>query len=143
MPTAAQCVQYRVCQLGVWGVCGHACVVVQIYIIFGKGKFFSVDFVFLFDACGVCNGPGPTEVVIEDIVITYDSVFLPIDNEWFVYAVEVDTTFGYTCVIPIEGCMDSSACNYDELANTDDGTCSYVVTIGENCVVLGCTVPIA
>jgi uncharacterized protein (TIGR02145 family) len=49
------------------------------------------------DECGVCNGPGPTEVVIEDIVITYDSIFLPVDDEWFVYAVEVDTTFGYTC----------------------------------------------
>ena len=24
------------------------------------------------DECGVCNGPGPTEVVIEDILITYD-----------------------------------------------------------------------
>ena len=26
------------------------------------------------DECGVCNGSGPTEVVIEDIVIAYDSV---------------------------------------------------------------------
>ena len=26
------------------------------------------------DECGVCNGPGPTEVVIEDITILYDSV---------------------------------------------------------------------
>jgi hypothetical protein len=26
------------------------------------------------DECGVCNGPGPTEIVIEDITILYDSV---------------------------------------------------------------------
>jgi uncharacterized protein (TIGR02145 family) len=123
------------------------------------------DCVGVVDECGVCNGPGPTEVVIEDITILYDSVFLPIDNEWFVYAVEVDTTFGYTCVLPIEGCMDSSACNYDELANTDDGSCDYISCLGctdssacnfdasatyddgtcsySGCVVIGCTVPIA
>ena len=88
------------------------------------------DCVGVVDECGVCNGPGPTEVVIEDIVITYDSVFLPIDNEWFVYAVEVDTTFGYTCLLPIEGCMNTSACNYDELANTDDGSCDYISCLG-------------
>ena len=27
------------------------------------------------DECGVCNGPGPTEVVIENITILYDSVY--------------------------------------------------------------------
>ena len=25
----------------------------------------------------------------------------------------------------IEGCTDESACNYDELANQDDGSCTY------------------
>jgi uncharacterized protein (TIGR02145 family) len=64
------------------------------------------DCVGVVDECGVCNGPGPTEVVIEDIVITYDSVFLPVDDEWFVYAVEVDTTFGYTCAPFFGGCGD-------------------------------------
>ena len=49
------------------------------------------------DECGVCNGPGPTEIIIEEIVITYDSIYLPVDGEWFVYAVGVDTTFTYTC----------------------------------------------
>ncbi len=64
------------------------------------------DCVGVLDECGVCNGPGPTEVVIEDIVITYDSVFLPVDDEWFVYAVEVDTTFGYTCAPFFGECGD-------------------------------------
>ena len=49
------------------------------------------------DECGVCNGPGPNEIVIDQIITTYDSIFLPVDGEWFVYAVEVDTTFSITC----------------------------------------------
>ena len=49
------------------------------------------------DECGVCNGPGPTEIVIEDIVTTYDSVYLPVDGEWFVFAINVDTTYAFTC----------------------------------------------
>ena len=49
------------------------------------------------DECGVCNGPGPTEIVIDQIITTYDSIFLPVDEEWFVYAVEVDTIFSYEC----------------------------------------------
>ena len=52
------------------------------------------------DECGVCNGPGPTEVVIEDIVITYDSVYLPLDNDWYVFPISADTTFTYTCAPP-------------------------------------------
>ena len=64
------------------------------------------DCVGVVDECGVCNGPGPTEVVIEDIVITYDSVFLPVDDEWFVYAVAVDTTFGYVCAPFFGDCGD-------------------------------------
>ena len=58
------------------------------------------------DECGVCNGPGPTEVVIDDILITYDSVFLPVDGEWFVYAVDVDTTYTYTCAPFFGACGD-------------------------------------
>ena len=58
------------------------------------------------DECGVCNGPGPTEVVIEDILITYDSVFLPLDNDWYVFPVSADTTFSYTCAPFFGGCGD-------------------------------------
>ena len=58
------------------------------------------------DECGVCNGPGPTEVVIDDILITYDSVFLPLDNDWYVYPVSADTTFSYTCAPFFGGCGD-------------------------------------
>ena len=51
------------------------------------------------DECGVCNGPGPTEIVIEDITILYDSVYLPQLQEWYVYEYGADTTFIYTCAI--------------------------------------------
>ena len=54
----------------------------------------------VFDECGVCNGPGPTEIVIEDIVTYYDSVYLPFDDAWYVYPVDADTTFGFTCAQP-------------------------------------------
>ena len=52
------------------------------------------------DECGVCNGPGPSEVIIESITIVYDSVFLPLENDWYVFPVSADTTFGYSCAPP-------------------------------------------
>jgi hypothetical protein len=36
-----------------------------------------------------------------------------------------------TCVVAVPGCTDSTATNYDPLANTDDGSCLY-----------GCSAPI-
>ena len=55
------------------------------------------DCVGVVDECGVCNGPGPTELVIEEIVLTYDSIFLPLDNDWYVFAISADTIFSYEC----------------------------------------------
>lgn len=68
------------------------------------------------DECGVCNGPGPTEIVIDEIVILYDSVFLPQLEEWYVYEYGADTTFSYTCAT-------QSNCNaYDSIGAST--TCS-------------------
>jgi uncharacterized protein (TIGR02145 family) len=53
------------------------------------------DCVGAYDACGVCNGPGPTVVV------------------------------GDSLVCPIYGCTDNLASNFSASANTDDGTCAY------------------
>ena len=64
------------------------------------------DCVGVVDECGVCNGPGPTEIVIEDIVTYYDSVYLPFDDAWYVYPVDADTTFGFTCAPAFETCGD-------------------------------------
>lgn len=64
------------------------------------------DCVGVVDECGVCNGPGPTEVVIEDITILYDSVYLPQLEEWYVYEFGADTTFSYECVTSFSECGD-------------------------------------
>lgn len=53
------------------------------------------DCVGVYDACGVCNGSGPTVVV------------------------------GDSLVCPVYGCTDNLASNFSASANTDDGTCTY------------------
>ena len=55
------------------------------------------DCIGVIDECGVCNGPGATEVVIDNITILYDSVYLPQLEEWYVYEFSADTTFSFTC----------------------------------------------
>ena len=64
----------------------------------GDGIYDSQDpCVGAYDECGVCNGPGPTEVVIEDITILYDSLYAEQIDEWWVFEVGADTTFSFTC----------------------------------------------
>ena len=58
------------------------------------------------DECGVCNGPGPTEVVIENITILYDSVYAEQIDQWFVFEVGADTTFAITCGSAFLSCGD-------------------------------------
>lgn len=53
------------------------------------------DCVGVYDACGVCNGPGPT-------VLSGDSI-----------------------VCPVYGCLDEAADNFSVTANWDDGSCLY------------------
>jgi hypothetical protein len=79
--------------LDVLGACGGGCE--------GDGDGDGIcddedDCVGVVDECGVCNGPGPTEVVIEDITILYDSVYAENIDTWFVYELGADTTFGIT-----------------------------------------------
>ena len=78
----------------------------------------------VFDECGVCNGPGPTEIVIEDIVTYYDSVYLPFDDAWYVYPVDADTSFGFTCAPSFQSCGDPVSYQGYEYAT---------VQIGEQC----------
>ena len=80
--------------LDVLGACGGGCE--------GDGDGDGIcddedDCVGVLGECGVCNGPGPTEVVIEGITILYDSVYLPQLEEWYVYDFGADTTFSFTC----------------------------------------------
>jgi uncharacterized protein (TIGR02145 family) len=73
------------------------------------------------DACGICNGPGATVQVIDEILYTTDSTFNALEGTWEVFDYASDTLFIWEC--PVEGCTDANALNYDPLANTDDGSC--------------------
>ena len=64
------------------------------------------DCVGTYDECGVCNGPGPTNEVILDIVVLYDSVYAEQIGEWLVFEVGADTTFTYTCAPFFGTCGD-------------------------------------
>ncbi len=61
------------------------------------------DCIGVVDECGICNGPGATEIVIENITIFYDSVYAEQIDQWFVFEVGADTTFNLTCPPPL-GC---------------------------------------
>ena len=89
--------------IDILGICGGGCE--------GDGDSDGIcddedDCVGVVDECGVCNGPGPTEVVIEDITILYDSVFLPLDNDWYVFPISADTTFSIICAPFFGDCGD-------------------------------------
>ena len=55
------------------------------------------DCIGVVDECGVCNGPGATEVVIEDITILYDRVYAEQIETWLVFEVGADTTCSDQC----------------------------------------------
>ena len=74
-----------------------------------------------YDACGVCNGPGPTIEVVDEILFATDSVFLEPIQQWYVFTYATDTLFTYLC--PVPGCTDASALNFNPLAvRTATGT---------------------
>ena len=61
----------------------------------------------ILDECGVCNGPGPDYVIIEEIIFDYDSVYIPQIEEWYVFVLTADTIFDVQCDpdIPCEGTL--------------------------------------
>ena len=81
-----------------------------------------------YDACGVCNGSGPSIPIIESIEILYDSVYAEPIDEWLVFEVGADTTYQYVCGF---GCTDPLAENYNESVDTDDGSCFYPWACGD------------
>jgi uncharacterized protein (TIGR02145 family) len=82
------------------------------------------DCIGVIDECGVCNGPGATEVVIDNITILYDSVYLPQLEEWYVYEFGADTTFSFTCEPVFNSCGDDI---------NHEGYDYSTVQIGEQC----------
>jgi uncharacterized protein (TIGR02145 family) len=107
--------------IDVLGVCGGGCE--------GDGDDDGIcdsedDCVGVLDECGVCNGPGPTEIVIESITLLYDSVFLPQLEEWYVYEIGADTLMSYVCEPFFGTCGDLVA---------HEGYDYSTVQIGEQC----------
>ena len=107
--------------IDVLGICGGGCE--------GDGDDDGIcdsedDCVGVLDECGVCNGPGPTEVVIESITILYDSVYAADIEYWFVYETGADTVFNYTCAPYFGDCGDLVS---------HDGYDYGTVLIGEQC----------
>jgi uncharacterized protein (TIGR02145 family) len=75
------------------------------------------------DECGVCNGTGPSELIIESITILYDSVYVPDIDFWFVYDNGSDTVFSFICD-NFQSCGDSYL--YNDFSYS-------TVLIGEQC----------
>jgi uncharacterized protein (TIGR02145 family) len=82
------------------------------------------DCIGVIDECGVCNGPGATEIVIDNITILYDSVYLPQLEEWYVYEFGADTTFIYNCAPNFGDCGEPVS---------HEGYDYTTVQIGEQC----------
>jgi len=106
--------------IDVLGVCGGGCQ--------GDGDDDGIcddidDCIGVIDECGVCNGPGATEV-IDNITILYDSVYLPQLEEWYVYEFGADTTFSFTCEPVFNSCGDDIG---------HEGYDYSTVLIGEQC----------
>ncbi|MBT7652239.1 MAG: hypothetical protein HN563_02885 [Flavobacteriales bacterium] len=107
--------------IDVLGVCGGGCE--------GDGDNDGIcdsedDCVGVLDECGVCNGPGPTEIVIESITILYDSVYAEAIDNWFVFEIGADTVFNYTCAPYFGDCGDDIG---------HEGYDYSTVLIGEQC----------
>jgi uncharacterized protein (TIGR02145 family) len=82
------------------------------------------DCVGVLDECGVCNGPGATEVVIESITILYDSLYAEQIDEWWVFEIGADTVFNYVCDPVFAACGDLVA---------HEGYDYSTVLIGDQC----------
>ena len=72
-----------------------------------------------------------TQVVIDDIIITYDSVFLPLDEVWFVYAIDAGTIISYECEPTCESLLAS-----DQYTLTVESFPAVDPTVGQDLPIL-------
>jgi uncharacterized protein (TIGR02145 family) len=84
------------------------------------------DCVGAYDECGVCNGPGPQVLVLDTIIITYDSIYVEAINDWVTYELGADSIFSLQCEDPgnFNACGDAIAL---------DGYSYSTVLIGDQC----------
>jgi len=84
------------------------------------------DCVGAYDTCGVCNGPGPQVLVLDTIIITYDSIYVEAINDWVTYELGADSIFSLQCEDPgnFNACGDAIAL---------DGYSYSTVLIGDQC----------
>lgn len=81
------------------------------------------DCIGVIDECGICNGPGPNVVVIDTILVSYDSIYVEAIDFWYVYEISADTLYTITCDEDLAYCEDPDACNWQ--ANSE---CDYSCT---------------
>lgn len=92
------------------------------------------------DECGICNGPGPTEVVIDDITILYDSVYAEQIDEWWVFEIGADTTYSYECVtLPCVSPMSYQG--YDYTTVLIGGQCWFAENLRSQLYLNGDSIP--
>ena len=77
------------------------------------------DCVGIVDECGVCNGAGPNMVIIDTILVTYDSIYVDQIDFWYVFVVDSDTLFTVTCDEDEAYCSDMNACNWQLYEDCD------------------------
>ena len=58
-----------------------------------------------YDECGVCNGEGPTVLIVDSILVTVDSLFNADEGVW-VTSVQQDTLFHLVCAEEFQNCGD-------------------------------------
>ncbi len=64
-------------------------------------------------------------LIADAIEIIESSASNPLQYYYYYYNIEVESNCS-NVMMPIYGCIDSSALNYNFLANTDDGSCCYI-----------------
>ena len=47
------------------------------------------------DACGICNGPGPTVPIFQGYQFLSDSIFIDELNQWYPFTIVIDTIYTY------------------------------------------------
>jgi uncharacterized protein (TIGR02145 family) len=87
------------------------------------------------DECGICNGPGPTEIVNEFITIFYDSIYSDAISEWWVFETGADTTYTYECGFPCGDEISHEGYNYSTVQIGDQcwfsENCRYLPSVSQ------------